>query len=126
MGNFLAAGAVSAALAVGFGAFGAHGLEETLRQNGYTEVYKTAVLYHIIHSLGILLLALAGVSLKNINMKLPLYFLSGGTLLFSGSLYALSLTEAKFLGAITPAGGVLFIAGWLVAAARLYKYKAGA
>lgn len=105
--------AVMGALAVGLGAFGAHGLEATLTANGRLETYETAVKYQFYHSLALLL---TGILMLNLNSD---YFLWTawsfiiGTLIFSGSLYILSLTNITWLGAITPIGGLAFIVGWI-------------
>ncbi|MEO5719578.1 MAG: DUF423 domain-containing protein [Chthoniobacterales bacterium] len=95
-------------LAVGLGAFGAHALKGTLVTNATTEVWKTAALYHFLHALALLVLA----ALPSVSRPVAGLFLSG-ILLFSGSLYLLALTNVKWLGAITPLGGLCFLAGWL-------------
>jgi len=95
-------------LAVVLGAFGAHGLKDLLARNATTALWEKAVLYHLIH--GIMLFILAG--------RIPLHigpwvsFLLG-ILLFSGSLYLLAVTNLRWLGAITPLGGLSFLLGWL-------------
>jgi uncharacterized membrane protein YgdD (TMEM256/DUF423 family) len=95
-------------VAVGFGAFGAHALKGTLQTNDSIEVWKTAVLYHFVHALALLVLAiLPGVS------RVAAGLFIAGIVLFSGSLYLLALTNVKWLGAITPIGGLCFLAGWL-------------
>ena len=100
-------------LAVGLGAFGAHALRGTLQANDTTEVWKTAVLYHFIHSLALLLLAI----LPGANRAASSLFIAG-IILFSGSLYLLCLTNTKWAGPITPIGGLCFLAGWLILAIR--------
>src|SRR5262249_8718239 len=94
--------------AVGLGAFGAHGLKAILSSNGTASIWEKAVLYHFIH--GLMLFILAG------RTPLPLgpwlSFLVG-IVFFSGSLYLLALTNVRWLGAITPIGGVCFLVGWL-------------
>lgn len=100
-------------LAVGIGAFGAHGLEPTLEANGRTETFETAVKYHFYHALAILALAIwLQVQPQHTFLKSVMGLLVLGILIFSGSLYVLSLTGINWLGAITPIGGVAFIAGW--------------
>jgi len=99
-------------LGVLLGAFGAHGLKDVLSEEG-KKLYQTAVLYHLIHGLG--LLAVGWLSLLKpreslLNMAGWAFLL--GILLFSGSLYLLSLTGAKRLGIITPFGGLAFLIGW--------------
>jgi uncharacterized membrane protein YgdD (TMEM256/DUF423 family) len=92
------------------GAFGAHALSGTLSQKGLA-VYQTAVQYQLVHAL-----ALVGVGIWGLGhpgFELPAWAFSVGTILFSGSLYALALTDIKVLGAITPVGGVAFLVGWI-------------
>ncbi len=106
-------GALTAMLSVIFGAFGAHLLEDRLTADAL-EVYDTAVQYHMFHAIGILLIALLAERLPSQKLALwaaRLHLI--GIVLFSGSLYALALSGVKVLGAITPIGGVTFIAGWL-------------
>lgn len=95
-------------LAVGLGAFGAHALKGTLQANATTEVWKTAVLYHFVHAIALLVLA----TLPALNRAAAGLFVAG-IVIFSGSLYLLALTNVKWLGAITPLGGLCFLAGWL-------------
>ena len=100
-------------LGVALGAFGAHGLKDTLSQES-KQVYQTAVLYHLIH--GLALLAVGWLS--TLKPQTALIDRAGwlfliGTVLFSGSLYLLAITGMKKLGIITPFGGLAFLAGWL-------------
>lgn len=100
-------------LAVGIGAFGAHGLEPTLEANGRTETFETAVKYHFYHALAILALAIwLQIQPQHTFLKSVMGLLVLGILIFSGSLYVLSLTGINWMGAITPIGGVAFLAGW--------------
>jgi uncharacterized membrane protein YgdD (TMEM256/DUF423 family) len=100
-------------LAVAFGAFGAHGLKSHFLEHPDLEgVYKTAVLYHFIH--GIALLWISG--RQNEKWRKPRWVFFFGILIFSGSLYALVLTEIRSFGAITPIGGLLFLVGWVLVA----------
>lgn len=106
--------AVLLALAVGIGAFGAHGLQPTLEANGRMDTFETAVKYHFYHALGLLFFAIwkqLQPPVKHLNLSYLLLMI--GILIFSGSLYVLSITGITWLGAITPLGGVAFIAGWL-------------
>lgn len=106
--------AVLLALAVGIGAFGAHGLQPTLEANGRMDTFETAVKYHFYHALGLLIFAIwkqLQPPVKHLNLSYLLLMI--GILIFSGSLYVLSITGITWLGAITPLGGVAFIAGWL-------------
>jgi uncharacterized membrane protein YgdD (TMEM256/DUF423 family) len=95
-------------LGVALGAFGAHALKGTLEANHTTEIWKTAVLYHFIHALALLVLA----ALPTLNRVAGSLFVAG-IVIFSGSLYLLALTNVKWLGAITPLGGLCFLAGWV-------------
>src|SRR5260370_42259996 len=99
--------AVLCFLAVALGAFGAHGLRSTLEARGMLEVWNKAVFYHFVHAIVLLALALYG----TINRGACLLLLVG-TLLFSGSLYLLALTNLRWLVAVTPLGGLCFLAGW--------------
>lgn len=118
---FIFAGAVSAFLAVALGAFGAHGLKQHLTGEALA-VYHTAVLYHLVHSLalllvGVLMQRLTGHTLLSWSGSLFLV----GVLLFSGSLYALSITGVRSLGIITPVGGLAFLGGWATLALWAWK-----
>ena len=94
-------------LAVGLGAFGAHWLKSTIEAHGMLEVWNKAVLYHFVHAVALLALALHGAANRG-----AWWLLLAGILLFSGSLYVMSLTNVRALGAITPLGGLCFLAGW--------------
>ena len=115
--NWSAIGAFLLALAVMIGAFGAHALEGTL--DPYSKgVYETGVEYHFYHALALLIVSLlprAGVlSARRAAWVCGLFL--AGVVLFSGSLYALAITGARMLGAVTPLGGIAFIAAWLMLA----------
>ena len=94
--------------AVALGAFGAHSLKHLLAQNQTTSVWEKAVFYHFIHAVMLFVLATRPRSAAG-----PWFCFLAGILLFSGSLYTLALTNVKWLGAITPFGGLSFLAGWL-------------
>lgn len=94
-------------LAVALGAFGAHGLKNLLTQNGTTTIWEKAVLYHFIHAVMLFVLA----ERKPFPAVAWWSFLTG-IVLFSGSLYLLAVTNALWLGAITPFGGLAFLSGW--------------
>ena len=104
----VAAGALNAALAVAAGAFAAHGLRERLEVRAL-EIFETAARYHMYHALA---MVLAGVIAARGATTAGWIFLAG-IVIFSGSLYALALTDIKLLGAITPLGGLAFLVGWL-------------
>lgn len=121
--RYVKIGALAAMLSVVLGAFGAHALEDKLSAD-MMDVYETGVQYHMFHAIGILLVALLMERLPRRNLALwAARLLLVGIVLFSGSLYALALSDAEVLGAITPLGGVAFIAGWicLALAARPQK-----
>lgn len=116
--NAIILGSLLGALAVGLGAFGAHGLAEFLESSGRAETYETAVKYHFYHSL---LLVILGLLDGRISIRIPFYFISTGILLFSGSLYTLVFTNITFFGMITPVGGIALILGWLSIAFKARK-----
>ena len=122
--NFAAIGAFSLAVAVALGAFGAHGLKNHL--DAYLMgVWEKAVLYHFFHAFGLLIVALAARAggLNDATASRVSWLLLAGIILFSGSLYALALTRVTLLGAITPLGGLAFIAAWLWLGVDLLRYK---
>jgi uncharacterized membrane protein YgdD (TMEM256/DUF423 family) len=118
---FLVLGAVFAALAVVLGAFGAHALKTRLPAN-LLEVYHTAVQYHLWHALGVLAV---GVTLQQLPdagwLRAAGWLLTAGIVLFCGSLYLLALTGVRWLGAVTPLGGIAFIFGWLAFAIAVLR-----
>jgi uncharacterized membrane protein YgdD (TMEM256/DUF423 family) len=100
--------AISGFLAVAFGAFGAHGLKTILEANKMLAVWQTGALYHLVHSV-----VLFALSQRATVARLPFALFGIGIILFSGSLYALAVTNVKILGFITPIGGLCLLAGWL-------------
>ena len=118
---FLLLGSVNAALAVGLGAFGAHGLRSRLSED-LLSTYQTGVQYHFYHALGLFAVALVASLLPDSALvKWSGWLMLAGILLFSGSLYLLSITGIRWLGAITPLGGVAFISAWLLLAVAVAK-----
>jgi uncharacterized membrane protein YgdD (TMEM256/DUF423 family) len=99
--------ALFGASGVALGAFGAHGLQAVLAANGTGDLWKTASLYHLIHAVALLWAA---------GHKISCRLFASGILIFSGSLYLLAVTNLKWLGAVTPVGGLLLIAGWVTTA----------
>ena len=95
-------------LAVALGAFGAHSLKQTLETHGMVDVWNKAVLYHFIHAIALLILALYAAASRN-----AWWLIFAGIVIFSGSLYVMALTNLRWLGAITPIGGLCFLAGWV-------------
>jgi uncharacterized membrane protein YgdD (TMEM256/DUF423 family) len=130
--QWIMTGAILAALAVVFGAFGAHGLEPRLKAvygdqeksiaghtvpatYKYLQDFKTGADYHMYHALGLLVLGVAASQQTTVQKshRIAAWCFVLGTALFSGSLYVLVLTGMKWLGAITPIGGTLMIVGWV-------------
>jgi uncharacterized membrane protein YgdD (TMEM256/DUF423 family) len=121
---FLFIGSLSAGLSVIAGAFGSHALAPVLREQMFA-TFETAVRYHMYHALAIIGLALALRSsdpTKVRGFQTAGWLFVGGTLLFSGSLYLLALTDARWLGAVTPIGGLMFIAGWAATAVTTFRF----
>ncbi len=110
MSNSLAlrVAAVLGALAVALGAFGAHSLKDLLANNQTTDIWQKAVFYHFVHV--VMMVVLAG---RTPLQTGPWTAFLIGIIIFSGSLYLLAVTNVRWLGAITPIGGVSFIVGWL-------------
>jgi uncharacterized membrane protein YgdD (TMEM256/DUF423 family) len=104
--------ALFAFAAVAAGAFGAHALKPTLQSRGTGEVWDTAVLYHLIHSVMLWFVA------QNPRIQTAWWFFVVGIVLFSGSLYLLALVRVPALGPVTPAGGLCLLAGWMVLALK--------
>jgi len=122
---FIIAGAVNAAIAVALGAFGAHALKEKLSEH-YLAIWETAVQYQMFHALALLVVGiLMSPSLFGSVTQLSWagYLILAGIIIFSGSLYVLSLTGIGILGAITPIGGVAFIAGWIMLIIAAIKFS---
>jgi len=112
----LICGALFALLAVMAGAFGAHGLRGVLGERGL-EVFQTAVTYQMYHSLALILVALLPVAgLSRHLLGIASGFFVGGIVLFSGSLYLLVLTDIRWVGPVTPVGGIAFMVGWILVA----------
>jgi uncharacterized membrane protein YgdD (TMEM256/DUF423 family) len=122
--NWSAIGAIFLGLAVMLGAFGAHGLRARL--DAYSmDVYEKAVFYHFIHALGLLIvpmLAKTGMTSETGSSRVC-WLLIAGILIFSGSLYTLAISGVRTLGAITPFGGVAFIAAWGLLAWELVRSR---
>ena len=101
--------ALVAFIGVALGAFGAHGLKDILARHETTAIWQTAVLYHLIHGVALFVLSQGATGSFR---RGPWWLLLTGVLIFSGSLYVLAVTGIRVLGAITPLGGVAFLAGW--------------
>ncbi|VAW29340.1 FIG00018398: hypothetical regulator [hydrothermal vent metagenome] len=109
---FIITGSLSGMLSVMIGAFGAHALKSTLEATNRLTTFETAVKYQFYHSLALILLGLLMIQFQHKAFTISGYGFIIGILIFSGSLYALSLTGYTKLGAITPLGGLAFIIGW--------------
>lgn len=112
--KYLITGSILALLAVCLGAFGAHALEMILEANERKETYDTAVQYHMFHALAIILACLIAHHKPHRLLKTTALLFIAGIFIFSGSLYILAVTNQAMLGAVTPIGGLCFIAGWFV------------
>jgi len=117
MRMFVVLGSFNMLLAVALGAFGAHGLKSRVSAE-MLAVWQTAVLYHLVHALGLLLVGLLALHLP---VRAAGWTLLVGIVLFSGSLYLMVLTGIRPLGMVTPLGGVTFLVGWLLLALAALK-----
>lgn len=115
MNIFLAVGAIFGLLGVGAGAFGAHALADMLQASGREATFETAVRYQMYHALALVAVSIfQGQAPQSGLLSWSGWLFVVGTLIFSGSLYLLILTGQRWLGAVTPIGGVAFLAGWLL------------
>ena len=105
-------------LGVALGAFGAHGLKTILEAHATTAIWQTAVLYHLVHAVAALW--------ASEKRSTVVWIWTAGIVIFSGSLYLLAVTNIRWLGAITPFGGVLFLIGWGMVALQPRRELAGA
>lgn len=118
---FVITGAVAMALAVALGAFGAHGLKGKL-SNDMLAIFETGVQYHFYHALGLLIVGLMTYFLPDSPLlKWSGWLMICGILIFSGSLYILSIGGIRWLGAVTPIGGLCFITSWILIALAAWK-----
>ncbi len=120
MKSIMIMGAVLAALAVAFGAFGAHGLKSRISPDDFT-IFETAVKYHMIHALALMILGIIGFHYPDKVVQLPAYVMMLGIFVFSGSLYTLVMAGIRWMGAVTPIGGLALIISWILLAFNLYK-----
>lgn len=118
--TFAALGALFAGLAVAAGAFGAHGLKARLAPD-LLEVFETAARYQMYHALGLLAVAWAAARWPQPAVTAAGWCFVAGIVVFCGSLYVLSLTGTRWLGAITPLGGLAFMVGWLALALAAWR-----
>ena len=117
----LAVGAILGSVAVGIGAFGAHGLAAFLERAGRTETFELAVRYHFYHALALIATGLAMHHYSSKALTYSAWLFISGICLFSGSLLVLCFTGLRALGMVTPLGGLCFIAGWIALAFGVYK-----
>jgi uncharacterized membrane protein YgdD (TMEM256/DUF423 family) len=118
---FLILGGFNAALVVLLGAFGAHGLKTRLSTE-MLAVYQTAVHYHLFHALGLIVVGLVATQISDsAYLKWSGWLMLVGIILFSGSLYVLSMSSLRWLGMITPFGGISFIAAWILFVVAIAK-----
>ena len=108
----IALGALNAAIAVGAGAFAAHGLRDKLDARAL-EVFETGARYQMYHALAMVLAGILATSAASRGPQTAGWIFQAGIVLFSGSLYAIALTGVRGLGAVAPLGGIAFLAGWL-------------
>lgn len=124
MKKFIVTGALHGFLAVALGAFGAHALKDVVDEYGLS-IWETAVQYQMFHATGLLVIGLL-MSSKLLGevkqLKLAGIFFNLGIVFFAGSLYVLAVSGIKVLGAITPIGGVLFLAGWVLIIVSALKH----
>jgi uncharacterized membrane protein YgdD (TMEM256/DUF423 family) len=118
---FLLLGSANAMLAVIFGAFGAHALKARIDES-LLKVFHTGVEYHFYHALGLVLIGIIALNIPvNTWLKSSGWMMFIGIMLFSGSLYLLSILNLRWLGMITPVGGLLFILAWLSLSIAVFK-----
>ncbi|WP_445665268.1 DUF423 domain-containing protein [Fodinibius sp. AD559] len=113
---FLIIGSIAMALAVGLGAFGAHGLKEILTDE-MLDIFETGIKYHFYHAIGLLVVGLVAQLIPNSSfLQWSGWLMLAGIIIFSGSLYILSISGIRWIGAITPIGGLCFIVAWILLA----------
>ena len=117
---FFTAGSIMAFLAVALGAFAAHGLKSRLSADMLT-IFEVGVRYHMYHALALLAVAWASSRWPESSAQFAGWSFIIGIIIFSGSLYILSITGMRWLGAITPIGGVAFLLGWLILAWTVWR-----
>ena len=118
---FITLGSINALLAVMLGAFGAHALKSRLTAE-LMVIYQTGIQYHFYHAFGLILIGIIAMHFPgSVLLKWSGWVMVTGIVLFSGSLYVLALTNIRWLGAITPIGGLAFIIAWLVLIVAILK-----
>lgn len=117
----LVSGCILGFLSVALGAFGAHAFKEVLTASNRLGTYETAVQYQMYHALALVLTGFMALYFPKTDFSWVAFSFLFGTIIFSGSLYILCATGIKWLGAITPIGGLGFLAGWLLLAIKIWK-----
>ncbi|WP_372638068.1 DUF423 domain-containing protein [Fodinibius sp.] len=118
---FLTIGSIAMALAVILGAFGAHGLKKVLSEEMLT-IFETGVTYHFYHAIGLLVIGVVARYMPDSALlSWSGWLMLAGIIVFSGSLYLLSASGVRWLGAVTPVGGLCFIASWVVFTVAVWK-----
>ncbi|RKH06425.1 DUF423 domain-containing protein [Corallococcus sp. CA053C] len=117
---WLVVGAVNAFLSVAAGAFGAHALRARLPQD-LQVIFETGARYHMYHALALVAVGLLGLTRPSPLLSAAGWAMLAGIVLFSGSLYALALSGVRVLGAVTPLGGLGFLAGWVLFAMAAWR-----
>ncbi len=117
---FFLLGSISGFLAVALGAFAAHGLKDRLSPEMFN-IFEVGVRYHFYHALALLAVGWASVRWPEGSIVAAGWLFLAGTIIFSGTLYILSLTGMRWLGAITPIGGLAFLVGWLLLAWGVWR-----
>lgn len=118
----IALGAFNAFIAVATGAFAAHGLKDMVSAE-YINTFKTAADYQMMHGLGLILIGLLNKDTANRCNTISAIFMLSGIVIFCGSLYLLTLTGIKWLGMLTPVGGICFLLAWLILGINLLLNK---
>lgn len=116
-------GAIMGGAAVAIGAFGAHALKPVLVAASRENTFELAVRYQFYHALALLFVGLLAKQIPSTQLRLSALFFLTGILIFSGSLYVLCLTGITWLGAVTPFGGISFLAGWTLLAVGIGKHN---
>lgn len=117
--QFVGLGALNAFIAVAAGAFAAHGLKNSLPPESLS-VFKTAADYQMMHALGLILIGILATIAPHKTFDIAGWLMFTGIIIFSGSLYILSLSGLKWLGMITPVGGLCFLIAWLIIAKQAF------
>ena len=120
--KILMAGSFFLILGVGLGAFGAHGLEKKVTEAAI-KFYETGVRYHFYHAIGLMILGLIQLNLKDISLKLPALLMQLGIILFSFNCYLYAATDIKAFAMIVPIGGLSFIAAWALTLFKIKGYR---